>query len=307
MEFRMYDNDTVKFEHEGGQFCLHVQHDDDPMNPRTDWDHPGTYMACWHRHYRLGDDVGDDTPEEFWQRLVRENVPESEVMVAAKAGKLTGIRIEKCEGHDNLVNIYEICQWRSPIGDGEPEECLEYEEVSEDTAVYYLLDDLTIGHCMTLMEPYAIWLPLWLYDHSGITMSCGVRRGQFADCWDSGQVGWIYTTKDNVVKEIGYSENDWRECATRLMEAEVKEYDQYLTGDVYGFTLLKKADTEAEDDDSTWEEVDSCWGFYGSDIFANGIAGSIAGLTEAIEGGDYEEGEAKLVVTSHYTYPTKTR
>lgn len=306
MEFRMYDNDTVKFKHDGEQFCLHVQRDDSPFNPRTDWDHPGTHMACWHRRYQLGDEHKYDSPEEFWRDLVRESVPESEIMAEAKAGKLSGIRIEKCEGRDNLVNVYEIYQWRDLSGDSDPKECLEYEGIGEDDAVYYLLDDLTIKHCMTLMEPYAVWLPLWLYDHSGITMSCGARTYPYNDCWDSGQVGWIYTTKDEAVKEIGYVENDWRERAIHLMEAEVKEYDQYLTGDVYGFTLLKKVDVEAEDDDSAWEEVDSCWGFYGSDVFESGMYDNVPGLREALESGDYEEGEAKLVVTSHYTYPTST-
>ncbi len=168
MNFQMYDNDTVKFKHEGEQFCVHVQQDDNPMNPRKDWDNPGTIMACWGR-YDLGDDIQDKTPEEFWQRLVRENVPESEILAAAVAGKLPGIRISKCKGRGKkgLVNIYETCQWRTPIGNSEPEECLEYEEVGEDSAVYYLLDDLTIGHCMTLMEPYAVWLNLWLYDTLG--------------------------------------------------------------------------------------------------------------------------------------------
>lgn len=308
MEFRMYNNNIVKFEHDGERFCLHVQHDDDPPNPRTDWDHPGTHMACWHRNYRLGDKIEDKNPEEFWQRLVRENVPEGEILAAAEAGKLIGIRIVRCGGHDKkgLVNVYETCQWKNPIWEGEPKECLEYEEVNEDTAAYYLLGDLTIRHCMALMEPYAVWIPLWLYDHGGITMSCGARVGQFADCWDSGQVGWIYVTKDETIKTIGYGESDWKERAIQLMEAEVSVYDQYLTDDVYGFTLLKKVDAGADDDDSAWEEVDSCWGFYGSDVLSNGMCDSILGLRKAIEGGDYEMGEAKLIVTSHYTYPTST-
>ena len=95
---RMYDNDTVKWEHEGKLYCLHVQQDEDSPNPRRDWDDPITVMACWHRRYRLGDEIQDDKPEEFWQRLVRENVSEKEILAAAEAGKLTGIRIAKCRG-----------------------------------------------------------------------------------------------------------------------------------------------------------------------------------------------------------------
>ena len=41
------------------------------------------------------------------------------------------------------------------------------------------------------------------------------------------------------------------------MEGEVEEYDQYLTGEVYG---IIEEEYDAEDD--TWEETDSCWGFF---------------------------------------------
>ena len=37
------------------------------------------------------------------------------------------------------------------------------------------------------------------------------------------------------------------------MESEVKQYSQYLEGDVYGFAI--------EDPDGN--DMDSCWGFYG--------------------------------------------
>ena len=107
MTLNMYGNDTVKWEHDGKLYCLHVQMDEFPLDPRRDWDNPITVMACWHSRYRLGDDIQDRSPEDFWNRLVRENVPESEVLAAAEAGKLTGIRIAKCrgKGKKGLVNI----------------------------------------------------------------------------------------------------------------------------------------------------------------------------------------------------------
>jgi len=45
-------------------------------------------------------------------------------------------------------------------------------------------------------------LPLYLYDHGGITMSTGA----FSCPWDSGQVGWIYAPKKTFIDETGYSE-----------------------------------------------------------------------------------------------------
>lgn len=88
-------------------------------------------------------------------------------------------------------------------------------------------------------------LPLYLYDHSGIT----IRTGPFSCPWDSGQVGWIYCTKEDIDKEW----NGDRERAEKYLQGEVENYDQYLTGDVYGYVV----------DDEDGEQLDSCWGFYG--------------------------------------------
>ena len=44
----------------------------------------------------------------------------------------------------------------------------------------------------------AVKLPLWLYDHSGISMSCGDRTYPYNDQWDSGLVGTIYVTKESL-------------------------------------------------------------------------------------------------------------
>lgn len=53
-------------------------------------------------------------------------------------------------------------------------------------------------------EENVVYLPLYLYDHGGITMN----TTGFSCPWDSGQVGWIYATKDRFRKETGYTENE---------------------------------------------------------------------------------------------------
>jgi hypothetical protein len=105
-----------------------------------------------------------------------------------------------------------------------------------------------LPHCTDIIA-----LPLYLYDHSGITMS----TGSFSCPWDSGQVGFIFITKADALKEWGKPgqtrmSKRVRDAALACLEAEVKEYDQYLTGDVYGYVI--------EGDD---EFVACCWGFYG--------------------------------------------
>jgi hypothetical protein len=96
-----------------------------------------------------------------------------------------------------------------------------------------------------------IFLPLYLYDHSGITMN----TTGFSDPWDSGQVGWIYVTKEQVRKEYSVKRitNKLYDKVLDILRSEVETYDQYLTGEVYGFTL--------EDEENGVD--DSCGGFYG--------------------------------------------
>jgi hypothetical protein len=102
-------------------------------------------------------------------------------------------------------------------------------------------------------------LPLYLYDHGGITMS----TGSFSCKWDSGQVGWIFVTKEQVRKEYNVKKisKDLIEKVTRVLEGEVETYDQYLTGDVYGYRIsqIDVCDKGCEHKD----EIDSCWGYYG--------------------------------------------
>ena len=99
-------------------------------------------------------------------------------------------------------------------------------------------------------------LPLYLYDHSGITMnttgfSCG---------WDSGQVGFIYVSKETILKEYGGKivTKKLKERVEGHLKSEVNTYDQYLTGDVYGYRVFKVENGEEE-------ELDSCWGYYGTE------------------------------------------
>jgi len=101
-------------------------------------------------------------------------------------------------------------------------------------------------------ENVGVILPLYLYDHSGITMS----TGSFSCPWHSGQVGFIFISKQKMLKEYGGKivTKKLKERVTQYLIGEVKTYDQYLTGDVYGYRITKDE-----------EDIDSCWGFYGED------------------------------------------
>ncbi len=114
-----------------------------------------------------------------------------------------------------------------------------------------------------------IALPLYLYDHSGQTIS----TTPFGCRWDSGKVGYIYLTKAKALKE--YSGKivtaKLRERVEGHLKGEVETFDQYMRGDIYGFQVL----------DEDGNEEDSCYGFYGLDFKTNGMTDhiDIEGLT----------------------------
>lgn len=100
--------------------------------------------------------------------------------------------------------------------------------------------------------------PLYLYDHSGLRIKIGSFQGLLPQGhaeFDSGQVGFIYVTKDDVQKEYGKVTPETIAKAKKVMQGEVETYDQYLSGDVYG---VKVTDPKTGKDDSVW-------GFYGLD------------------------------------------
>lgn len=103
-------------------------------------------------------------------------------------------------------------------------------------------------------------LPLYLYDHSGITIS----TSPFSCSWDSGQVGWIFCTKEDMDSEwIGFSGQEKEERSEVLLKGEVETYDQYLRGDIYGYKIFKVFTCNHGHEHK--EEVESIWGFYGQE------------------------------------------
>jgi len=98
-------------------------------------------------------------------------------------------------------------------------------------------------------------LPLFLIDHSGLSIRCGK---DFSDCdpqgWDSGQVGIIHASPEDIAKEFGAGA-DATDKARKLLATEVETFDAYLQGDCYGFVI----------EDADGNHVDSCYGFLAYD------------------------------------------
>ena len=108
---------------------------------------------------------------------------------------------------------------------------------------------------------------LYLYDHSGITISLE----DFRDPWDSGIVGIIFMDKQTTIENFPNADDiSWYVIAEEHIRDEVREYDQYITGDIWGYTLEKVTTCECCGKEET-EDIDSMGGFYGNDILSNGM------------------------------------
>ena len=170
-------NDYIYEQVQIGKYTVKVMQDDDPANPREEWDNLGK-MVCFHRRYNLGDKHNFSDREELKEFLKK---------------------------HKDIL-----------------------------------------------------WLPLFLYDHSGLTIN---TRG-CACPWDSGQVGIIYMEKA-VYRKAFNKKRVNRKHVYEILRSEVSCYDDYLTGSVYGFVV----------EDEKGNQIDSCWGFFGDakDCLSEGI------------------------------------
>jgi hypothetical protein len=99
--------------------------------------------------------------------------------------------------------------------------------------------------------------PVFMIDHSGISIR--INRN-FSDVdpgnWDSGQIGFIYTTNTQIKKM--YLEKGKKitpEILEKIKEcliSEIEEYNEYLSGSAYGYQILKNGEIQ-----------DSCYGYLG--------------------------------------------
>ena len=272
-------NDMCIFWNHGGKgYMAHFQTDTDLPDPRKEYDHLCT-MACFHKKYGLGDELdgGVRCSEDFWSKLVRKEFSAKEL-------------------YDRLIGQKNSLRFLERLADDDIEEVVgEFYDAVEDGDIHFAMD---------VLDGRYAWLPIWLYDHSGLTISCGERTYPYNDQWDSGLLGWCIVSKERAISELKAGDGDWKEKADAAIREEVREYDQYLTGDIWWFEVKScngrydavehVAGPRGEgSEESDWNEEDSCGGFCGSDLAENGMPDHIGdGFREALLSGDYETGEA---------------
>jgi len=265
-----------------GKICrIHLEQDETPWNPREDMDGNIGHMMVWWNRYSLGD-TKENTyadPEAFVNDMVRNHVSDNVIINFVKAKKTSnGLELV----YDRKEKLWELWGYWKVYWNGNK---VHHGVIESNNELDFLIDDIVEAMSFEdkwkLLERNGIaYLPLYIYEHSGITIS----TGGFSCPWDSGQAGWIYTTKEEIMKcggsirnekgnYIKVTEKNWRKAAQVWMEGEVKLYDQYIQGDCYGYIIdeldmdyqaaLESKMNLLDEDDMEWNEnVDSCWGFF---------------------------------------------
>lgn len=77
--------------------------------------------------------------------------------------------------------------------------------------------------------------PLYLYDHSGITIS----TSPFSCGWDSGRIGFVFIEEKQWKTMMGDDMDKSEERLERIIDGEVETYDTYLRGDVYQYKVYE--------------------------------------------------------------------
>jgi hypothetical protein len=166
------------------------------------------------------------------------------------AGRTIRIHIDgDCESPRTYDNMAVLAHWhrRLNLGDEEISHCTE-EELREN-----------VSNILAI-------LPLFIYEHGGVTM----RTGAYSCRFDSGQVGWGYVTKESA-EVMGCVGPEWTtERLEESIRAEVSTFDDYLTGRCYGYEVVGL----------DGEVLESCWGFIGDMDYVKAEARSAAESSE---------------------------
>lgn len=217
-----------------------VFYDEDAPNPRAEWDQLFTIATRSNIRYDLGGAPQDHTysaSRDLMLRLLAQLHPptaEGQAALAAHEAECgfnfdNGLAVAPAhiDPHaDEDADAYN--DWIDGLRRDPRYEC---DPLDGDT--FYATD----GAIMEEVERHYIIQPLYLYDHGGITISTGA----FSCQWDYGQVGWMYIKRSDAAKHWPDAESDAVVC--KAMDAELAEYDAYLRGECYSYTVT---DAEGE-------------------------------------------------------------
>ncbi|MGQ9571470.1 MAG: hypothetical protein ACUVUQ_11665 [Thermodesulfovibrionales bacterium] len=108
---------------------------------------------------------------------------------------------------------------------------------------------------------------LYMYEHGTIEFSLSNTEYPFNCPWDSRQVGWVIVETEDIKKNFpDLSEEHYPSKALEIADTEVKIYNDYWAGNVYGYVIereIKDAICPGCGQKIENELIDSCFGYYG--------------------------------------------
>lgn len=165
---------------------------------------------------------------------------------------------------------------------------IEKEGFDPKDIIGYIIENTNIPPANTKYDNYFIFR-VFATVHSGVHLS--LTKG--GEVWDANSNGWILVNKEYAENFGGKPKHpDPKSFAKELAESLIETWNQYLSGDVYGYQILKPVKTytitenqleefeiyiykpsfkEESNIKIEYEEIDSCWGFYGDDPRTNGM------------------------------------
>lgn len=228
-------------------YKLKIERDDIPPNPRTDYDTFGK-IVCWHSRHKLGDEHRFEDTSDFLKDLVRKTLSADDVIDYVKKGGCKSVKLQ----YDRSAREW-VLSSNNNVFDKWFTEYTFFPKTlkGSDMVKECILECLPDNALKELADRNNIILPVYLYDHSGITISCSYTY-PYNDRWDAGQVGWIYASYEDIEKTYGAVNAENIDTAKQVLVGEISTYDDYICGNAYGYIIEKDG-----------VEVENCWGYLG--------------------------------------------
>ena len=245
---------VAEFEWNGQMYRAIKQYDQNPENPWEAWDCEPPVVAVGGRDYSYRNG-GADTPISLTNEQIMLNHREIEALI-----KDTHRDNYWTDSEADDFNILEHLLCGTPVEVGGWKYTMEglVSEVIDD----YLSGSMD-SEMLDRMEEVWSWAGVQTWRDTLV----GYSQGDWIDTMFVATPEWLdrsgLTAGDLPPSET--TVNTYLENAAHLFGA-------YMFGDVYGVTVEKLISGDAEDDDAEWEEIESCWGFYGYDDERSGLA-----------------------------------
>ena len=252
-------------------------------NPRYNTDEP-LHCQDWERNFSIMDNGERESKSDDACKLIR-------YLLARYGDNKKIIKLLKDNYRDNGHDIYEnglvydrsrkewvVYSWQPSWKDysGEIHEAHWAEEWSFSTNIYdvdiYNIADVLSDEQIDVLCDSKYWT-------DGVKMasySFGYYgEVSFDDSFSTNSDGICWLEKEEFIKYSGIDEKEWKDKSFKDIEFLWKGIEAWSDNEVYGYSVEKAVETvtsthypngEHEDfvtKETLWEDVDSCWGFYG--------------------------------------------